>query len=60
MIFYYDLTYASGNPAMGSGTAGTERLPRRLGQGPAPARGGGQGDQPGHGRQDQGKEKDPL
>ena len=41
---------------MGSGATGTERLPGRLGQGPATARGGSQRDQPGHGRQDQGKE----
>ena len=39
---------------MGRGIAGAERLPGRARQGAEAARGGRQGDQPGHGGQDQG------
>ena len=39
---------------MGPGPAGKERVQGCPGQGPEAARGGCQGDQPGHGRQNQG------
>ena len=40
---------------MGPGSAGAQRLSGRAGQGAAAARGGRQGDPPGHGCQDQGQ-----